>query len=159
MHPDLILARTESGELALKGKGHQLKQRHKTALWLIDGVKTVAEIQLVAGEDRTEEAWYELLMLGYLQPLSEVMEQCLDFTGVQHRLICITVCVLNGNARATCAIIRNMKNDIHGLLEALRKIERLVRMTIDEGLALELGKRFRILAPVLCELYTTGPKR
>lgn len=143
MHENLILARTTEGEAILKDRFANLSPKQRVALRLPDGKKTVAEIQTFAGKERTVDSWYELIHEGYLQPKKMSTAPFSQYTRLQHNLTCIIICILNEKASATFNIIDNLQETPEGITEALRKIERLVRMTIDEDAVAQLSYRMK----------------
>ena len=148
MHENLILTRTTLGEAVLKDRLAKLSPKQRVALRLPDGEKTVAEIQTFAGKERTVESWYELVREGYLQPQKMCTPPFNKYSELQHKLASIIICILDEKATATFNIIDNLQETPEGITEALRKIERLVRMTIDKDAIAQLNYRMNeVLAP------------
>lgn len=143
VHPDVILVRTEKGEEQLKNASVKIDQRHKVALWLIDGVKSVAEILDEAGEERTIEPWYELIRLDMIRPSMAMDPPVCEMNTAQQKLACIAICHLGNAATQIYKIIENMDESTLGMADTIRKIERLVKLTIDASRAQRLSATYR----------------
>ncbi len=141
MHDDLVLVRTRKGEEVLRGGVVDLSPKQRIALRLPDGEKTVADIQAYAGKERTVDSWYELIREGYLHPLKMETAPFNDYSELQRKLTSIIICNLNEKASATFNIIDNLQETPEGISEALYKVERLVRLTIDENIVTQLNFR------------------
>ncbi len=146
MHPDIILVRTQQGERQIQKSAIKLDQRHKVALWLVDGVRSVAEILDVAGVERTIEPWYELIQLDLIRPQLALSPPVSTMSTLRQQLACIAICHLGHAALPVYKIIENMQETKPGLADAIRKIERLVKLTIDAAQAKQLADTYRKLA-------------
>lgn len=140
---DLVLERSAQGEAALKKDYASLTPKQRVTLRLADGEKTVEDILLFIGKERVVDNWLELIENGYLQPKEMNSPLFDDYSMLQRKLATVVICRLNQNASVTFKIISNIKETPEGISEALHKIERLVRMTIDENIADQLSLRMR----------------
>lgn len=143
MHNDLILVRTSQGDKALREGSSSLTHKQRIALRLADGVKTVSDIQSFAGEERTVNSWYELIKANHLQPKDMNVPPFSEYAGIKYKLLSVIMCNLNDKASATLKIVNNLEETPEGISETLRKVERLVRMTIDEDIVAQLSYRMR----------------
>lgn len=145
LHDELVLIRTSTGRGELVQRARTMSLPLRKLLILADGNNRVGDLrQLMAADDNLDRNLCELLRRGLLTtqlaqspPVSELLPH-------QQLAANLAIAYLNGHAKPLFGIIAGMAEAGEVRAEAIGRIERLVRLTIDERAAKELARCLRL---------------
>ncbi|WP_428622471.1 hypothetical protein [Sedimenticola sp.] len=146
LHNDLVPIRTAAGRCELEQRSGTLTVPERKLLILIDGKKRIGDLRrLLDGDSSLDRNLCELLYRGLVATqLTGSLPVC-DFPPYQQLVANLAIAYLNGHAKPLFGIIAGMAASGEGCAEAIARMERLVRLTIDERAAQELAQYLRLV--------------
>ncbi|WP_428607348.1 hypothetical protein [Sedimenticola sp.] len=145
LHNDLVPIRTAAGRSELEQRSGTLTVLKRKLLILIDGKKRIGDLRrLLDGDSSLDRNLCELLCRGLVATQLTGSLPVSDFPPYQQLVANLAIAYLNGHAKPLFGIIAGMAASGEGRAEAIARMERLVRLTIDERAAQELAQCLRL---------------
>lgn len=142
MDQKLIYVRTAAGEAFLANRDH-LGSRSNALLRVTSGDKSVAQICEVFAD--AGERLYQLMLEGLVTPKAALEKPVCDYSGLQAQMAGVALAVLGEQASVTYKILNKCEEGSCTPGEAISKICRLVRLTIDDKAEDTLRQRLETL--------------
>jgi hypothetical protein len=147
MNPAVVLRRTAKGSEELQTRAHALERRLRTALILLNGTSSVAEICARNGAVADLPGCLQALVdQGMAEPVPAAPEAPLPpagFERTRQELVRIAVSLLGAEAGRVVSQLEAAPATPEGLMEAVVRSRKVVRLLIDEGKADDLVRRCR----------------
>jgi hypothetical protein len=146
LHDELVLIRTAAGRKELVQRSRTMSVSLRKLLILTDGNNRVGDLRRLMGlENGLDRDLCELICRGLVVTLLAESPPVCDFPPHQHLAANLAIAYLNGHAKPLFGIVAGMAESGEGRAEAIGRIERLVRLTIDERAARELARCLRMV--------------
>ena len=150
LHDELVLIRTAAGRKELVQRSRTMSQSLRKLLILTDGNNRVGDLRrLMGSENGLDRELCELMCRGLVVTLLAESPPVCEFPPHQQLVANLAIAYLNGHAEPLFGIIAGMEESGEGRAGAIGRIERLVRLTIDERAARELAQCLRLVPPKL----------
>ena len=134
-----VWKKTAKGEEEIRSRAYGLAPNVRRVLILVDGVSDDGQI-LQKGAHLTDDVREVLRQLARQEYIHEVVES-LTIDKVKNELIRIAQETLGTAAEKVVEIVRQAPDDKDGLMAALNRCKKLVKMTIDEKKASALDEK------------------
>lgn len=145
LHDELVPVRTAAGREELVQRSRTMRLALRKLLILADGNNRVADLRrLVGPAGSLDRDLCELLGRGLVMTQLAQFPPVCDFPSHRQLAANLAIAYLNGHAKPLFGIIAGMEESGEGCAEAITRIERLVRLTIDERAARELARCLRV---------------
>jgi hypothetical protein len=145
LHDELVLVRTAAGREELVQRSRTMSLALRKLLILADGNNRVGDLRRFVGpENSLDRDLCDLLGRGLVTTQLAQFPPVCDLPPHQRLAANLAIAYLNGHAKPLFGIIAGMAESREGCAEAIARIERLVRLTIDERAARELARCLRV---------------